>query len=192
MDNQIPARERILRTVSQLMELQGYHATGLNEIVAMSGAPKGSLYHYFPGGKEEIAIEAIERKTQEGQQRIREVLAQYNDPIEAVRQMILGMAQHMKTMACEGGGNPLVAVAMETANTSENLRRVCENAYESWRKAVEDKFLAGGYSPEKAENYSNLISFAIEGAMIRSRLSRDTKYLESVAETLATLLCTAE
>ena len=52
-------RARILLTMARLIEKQGYHATGLNEIIRESGAPKGSVYYYFPGGKEQIGAEAI-------------------------------------------------------------------------------------------------------------------------------------
>ena len=58
------AREKILQTASELMEKQGYHGTGLNEIIQKSGAPKGSLYYYFPEGKEQIASEAVLRAGQ--------------------------------------------------------------------------------------------------------------------------------
>ena len=53
-------KERFIETTCQLMEDQGYHATALNQIIEESGAPKGSLYYYFPGGKEELAAEAIQ------------------------------------------------------------------------------------------------------------------------------------
>ena len=47
-----PAKNRILITAARLFQQQGYHATGLNQIVVESGTPKGSLYYYYPGGKE--------------------------------------------------------------------------------------------------------------------------------------------
>ncbi len=52
-------RARIIATTVALMEAQGYHATGLNQILHQSATPKGSLYHHFPGGKEELAAEAV-------------------------------------------------------------------------------------------------------------------------------------
>jgi len=52
-------RANILTAMARLIEKQGYHATGLNEIIRESGAPKGSVYYYFPGGKEQIGAEAI-------------------------------------------------------------------------------------------------------------------------------------
>ena len=51
MADDLSARARFIETMAQLLERQGYYGTGLNEIVQHSGAPKGSLYHYFPGGK---------------------------------------------------------------------------------------------------------------------------------------------
>ena len=55
------SRDRLLDTAVDLLQRQGYHGTGLNELLERSGAPRGSLYHYFPGGKEQIGAEAIGR-----------------------------------------------------------------------------------------------------------------------------------
>jgi TetR/AcrR family transcriptional repressor of lmrAB and yxaGH operons len=52
-------RAAIIAAASRLFRRQGYAGTGVNDIVALSGAPKGSLYHYFPKGKEQIAEEAV-------------------------------------------------------------------------------------------------------------------------------------
>ena len=51
--------DQIILVTCTLLEKQGYPATGLNEIVKESGAPKGSLYYYFPDGKEQIVSEAV-------------------------------------------------------------------------------------------------------------------------------------
>ena len=53
------AREEILQATTALLEKQGSHATGLNEIIRESGAPKGSLYYYFPEGKDQLVSEAV-------------------------------------------------------------------------------------------------------------------------------------
>ena len=53
------ARQRIIDTASRLFQEQGYRATGLNQILRESGAPKGSLYYYFPDGKEDLAVHAV-------------------------------------------------------------------------------------------------------------------------------------
>ena len=55
------SREAFVEATGELLRRQGYAATGLNEIVARSGAPRGSLYFHFPGGKQELALAAMER-----------------------------------------------------------------------------------------------------------------------------------
>ncbi|UUZ80779.1 TetR/AcrR family transcriptional regulator [Paenibacillus sp. P26] len=59
MERSLSARERLIQATSNLIELQGYHATGLNQIIKEGGAPKGSLYYYFPNGKEELVAESV-------------------------------------------------------------------------------------------------------------------------------------
>lgn len=54
-----PTRERLIRAAVDLFEAHGYHGTGVNDILAAAKAPKGSLYHHFPGGKEELAIAGL-------------------------------------------------------------------------------------------------------------------------------------
>ena len=51
----------MLEAATQLFRVQGLHATGLAEVLEKSGAPRGSLYHYFPGGKEQLAVEALRK-----------------------------------------------------------------------------------------------------------------------------------
>ena len=88
-----PAKNRILITAAKLFQQQGYHATGLNQIVAESGAPKGSLYYYFPGGKEELAVAAIGLIRDEIEGRLRKFLSTIDDPVEAIRALIGQMAR---------------------------------------------------------------------------------------------------
>ncbi|HEY8491429.1 MAG TPA: helix-turn-helix domain-containing protein, partial [Dehalococcoidia bacterium] len=60
MSRPTDSRQRMIRAMSRLMQRQGFHATGLNQVLAESGAPKGSLYFHFPGGKEQLAAEAVQ------------------------------------------------------------------------------------------------------------------------------------
>ena len=69
------SREAFIASTGRLLRRQGYAATGLNEIVSRSGAPKGSLYFHFPGGKEELAAAAMERTGEELRGAIAAVIA---------------------------------------------------------------------------------------------------------------------
>src|SRR3982751_5168753 len=89
-------RDQIIETTCDLLELQGYHATGLNKIIKESGSPKGSLYYHFPGGKEELAIEAVNHVGKIVLQRIRENLEQIENPAESIQIFIKNIALNVK------------------------------------------------------------------------------------------------
>ncbi len=127
-------REQIIETTSRLLEQQGYHASGLNQIVQESGAPKGSLYYYFPLGKEELTAEAIERSARGLTTIIETELARYEDPAEAIEQFMHGLAGHVEASECRGGA-PIATVALETAGRSDRLTAACQAAYQSYQSA---------------------------------------------------------
>lgn len=179
-----PARSKIVETTSKLFQLQGFHATGLNQIVKESNAPKGSLYHYFPGGKEELACEAVRCTRDHIAERIRESLAKIDDPILAIQAMIKEMAGGFSQSSCHQGV-PVAAVVLETAITSELIREACQEAYETWCQIFTDKLLKDGFSRERAEALGRLINAMIEGAVITRQ---DHQVLLDVAEQIPVIL----
>ncbi|HEY6409330.1 MAG TPA: helix-turn-helix domain-containing protein, partial [Ktedonobacteraceae bacterium] len=132
------ARDLIIETTCILLESQGYHATGLNQIIAESGSPKGSLYHYFPQGKEELTAEAIARSGRIVERNIRSALANNEEPAEAIATFVRTIARGVETSKFRAGG-PLTTVALETINSSERLNLACREAYAWIRDAFEEK-----------------------------------------------------
>lgn len=181
------ARDQIIETTCGLLELQGYHATGLNQIIKESGSPKGSLYHYFPGGKEELAAEAVRYVGDSVLKRIRENLALTVDPAEAVRGFIRNVAVHVEHSGFRAGG-PITTIAMETASTSERLRETCHAIYAGWQAAFADKLREGGIGLERAERIAALIVAALEGGVILCRTRQSRAPLESIADEVAVLI----
>jgi TetR/AcrR family transcriptional regulator, lmrAB and yxaGH operons repressor len=181
------ARDQILEITCDLFESQGFHATGLNQVVKESGAPKGSLYYYFPEGKEEIAAEAIKRTGLLVQERIRANLANNDAASEAVRQFILTIAHHVELSGFQAGG-PLMMVAMETATSSERINVACREAYQHLQDAFRDRLVAGGYTAERAAQLAMFITSSIEGGIILSRTYHSGAPLRRVAEELARFL----
>lgn len=180
-------RRQIIETTSDLLERQGYHATGLKQIVKESGAPRGSLYYYFPDGKEEMASVAVERKAQMMADHTRAILDEYDDPAEAVHGFVLRLAEKFRvTNYC--GGAPLTAVALETCSNSERLRDTCVSAYGVLHQPFFDKLVAGGFDPDRAERLTTLVAASIEGAIVLARTRRDAGPLESVATELRAML----
>lgn len=181
------AKDQIIQTTCALLEAQGYHATGLNQIVKESGAPKGSLYYYFPEGKESIAEEAIRSVTGIVVQRIRQNLSTVEDPAEAVFAFAEGIAHHIEASGYQSGG-PLTTVALETATSSPRLNDVCRAAYEEMRLAFAEKLLAAGFTSEQADMLSITILAAMEGGILLSRTNHSGDPLRSVGRSLSLLI----
>jgi TetR/AcrR family transcriptional repressor of lmrAB and yxaGH operons len=180
-------RDQIIEVTAGLLETQGYGATGLNQIIEESGAPKGSLYYYFPGGKEEFSVEAINKVAEEIAQRIETNLAAIEDPGEAVSAFILQLAHHVRRSNFLKGG-PITTVALEAVTASERLNEACRATYELWQSAFADKLLRSGFSRARATRLAGLIIASIEGAIVLSRTNRSVAPLEHVAAELKLLL----
>lgn len=184
------SREQILEATRRLMEAQGYHATGLSQIIEESGAPRGSLYYYFPGGKEALAAEVVRRTGEEVETRIRSVLDRYEDPADGVRQFILRVAEHMAASGYRAGG-PITTVALESATTSETINAACQEVYETWRTAFAETLVTHGVDAQRASGLSALIIAALEGGIVMSRTAHQPEPLVQVAEEIARSLHTA-
>jgi TetR/AcrR family transcriptional regulator, lmrAB and yxaGH operons repressor len=182
------AREQILLTTSTLLEKQGFHGTGLNEIIKESGSPKGSLYYYFPGGKEQIAAEAILQSGKSTAERIRTGLMESHLPSKAIHDFILKIAENVEVSGF-GSGGPLTAVAMETATGSERINSACREAYGMIESAFLDKLLLENeFAPGKAQELAGFITAAVEGGIILSRTYHSGDPLRLVATQLKILL----
>jgi TetR/AcrR family transcriptional repressor of lmrAB and yxaGH operons len=162
-----PAKEQILQTSARLFEKQGYHATGLNEIIRESGTPKGSLYYYFPEGKDQIGAQT---------ERIRLGLSQAKHPAEAVRLLTLGIAGAIEQSGFAAGG-PLMMLAAESAVGSERVNAACREAYGQMQAAFAEKFSGN-------VDLAEFVLSALEGAILLSRVQHSGDPLRRVADHL--------
>ncbi len=179
----INTHDQILLTTCALLEKQGYHGTGLSEIVRESGAPKGSLYYYFPSGKEQITTEAIAQAGAMTAERIRAGLAEVADPAQAVHDFILKIADGVEASGF-AAGSPLTAVAMETALGSERINEACRNAYALLIAAFREHLITNGMDAARAIEFATFITASIEGGIILSRANHDGTPLRMVARQL--------
>lgn len=184
-------REQIIEKTCDLLELQGYHATGLNQIIKESGSPKGSLYYHFPGGKEELATEALSYVGRLVLQRIRDNLAEIENPAESIRVFIHNVALNVERSGFRAGG-PITTVAMETASTNPTLRNECHRIYDEWQQAFIEKLMASGMSDARAQSIATLIIAGIEGGVILCRTSQSRQPLEIIGEELYYVVKRAE
>ena len=184
------AREAFIETTARLLETQGYAATGINQIIAESGAPKGSLYYYFPDGKEELAAEVVGQIARDIAGRIQYNLAAEQDAIAAIYRFLLVIADSIEATDCRGGG-PIATVALETATSSIRLREAAQAAYVAWQAVFTEKLVADGFAPVRAARLALLIIALIEGTTILSRTAHTATPLREAAEEVRLLLVAA-
>ena len=181
------SREQILITTCDLIENQGFQATGLNEIVRESGAPKGSIYYYFPEGKEEIVIEAVRFAGQHMIEHVRAHLESVEDAAEAVQSFLADLARHTEETGFRTGG-PITIVASEAATTSERINLACREVYAGLHEAFAAKLRSNGIEAEHAASLAWTINSAIEGAVILSRTFHTVDPLLEASQQLSNLI----
>jgi TetR/AcrR family transcriptional regulator, lmrAB and yxaGH operons repressor len=181
------SRDRLISAASRLFQLQGYHGTGLNHILKESGAPKGSLYYYFPDGKEQLAVESVRMTAEHVRERIKRGLDQKTDAIEAIQGFIEKMAEQYQSDDSQEGV-PIAAVALETALFSEPIRQACQSGYESFQQVFTEKLLQSGYEESRARELGVVINSMIEGAFLLSFTKGNNAPLLLAAKNIPALL----
>jgi AcrR family transcriptional regulator len=180
-------RERIVDAGAELFRRQGYAATGVKQIVTEAQAPFGSLYHFFPGGKEELGAEAIRASGAIYELLIPAIFDPAPDVVSAVRAFFAGAAEHVRETdyadAC-----PIATVSLEISSTSEPMREACADVFESWIAAGSPRFVAAGLSAAKARELTIAMIAALEGAFVLARALRDTEALHIAGEYTAAVV----
>jgi len=176
-------RDQIIQAACTLLEKQGYPATGLNEIVKESGTPKGSLYYYFPDGKEQIVSEAVLFSGKIIVERMRDELAKYDHPIQSISEYL----KHLATKVEEkdfAAGNPLAIVAVEAAGTNERISQACREVYFQIQDVLREKLVCCGLSEREASERASLTLASLEGSILISRVQRSADPLRLLADHL--------
>src|SRR5262245_40921958 len=129
------ARDRAVAATAKLMQEQGYAATGVAQILEVSGAPKGSFYFHFPEGKEQVAAEALRLAGAQVHQGLGRLAAQVASPAEFIKHFIDRLA-HALADSGYRQGCPIATVALEMASESPVIRTACEEIFDSWVAAL--------------------------------------------------------
>ena len=166
-------RESILTAAAELMRHRGYAAVGMKDIARASGAPIGSLYHHFRGGKVQIAREALINAGVAYGLLIPTLIDQYTDLGEALEGVF---TQAAEDMAATGFANmcPVASVAAEVADTVEELRDTSATVFRGWIEGGAAYFVARGLESKRAREVTLALISALEGAFVLARTMRDT------------------
>lgn len=187
MKSPIDSRARFVETTAALLRRQGYHATGLAQVVEESGAPKGSLYFHFPGGKEELAKAALERSAEVLLTKLAATVAAAKGPAAAVRAVTSALADELEASRFQDGC-PVATVALEAAAQVPALQAVCSAAYARWQSLIEGYLGSTGMPIGRARPLASLVLAAVEGALLLSRAHADTTPLRTVGDELGRLI----
>jgi len=174
-------KENLVRAAMRLFRRQGYASTGLQQILAESGAPRGSLYHYFPNGKEALGEAAVELAGERVGEMLRDLAERHARPRAFLRAYCRTMAGWMQ----EGGfrsGCPIATTLLETAPESPAITAAGQRALDGWVEIVAGVLARDGLGRREALTRAQLVVAAMEGALILARVRCSTRPILDVAK----------
>lgn len=180
-------RQPIINAAVTLFRRRGYGGTGLSDIVEESGAPKGSLYHYFPAGKSSIAVAAVE----EAGRRVADTVARLAGTTSSTGELVKEHARLLAGWMRKSGfrdGCPITTVLLELAPADRAVAQAGRRAYAARLAILTEKLLADGFPAARAERLAGLCVSAIQGALIQARVERSGAPIEAAAAELAKML----
>lgn len=176
-------RRNIVEAAISLFRQRGYSGTGINDILARSAAPRGSLYHYFPQGKEEIgetAVAAAGKVVAATLAELAETAATPGEFIVAYTDMLAGwMAQSGFTDGC-----PITTTLLETTPQSDSIAAAGREAFDTWHGLICSVLVRYGHGEGDAALDATLILAAIEGALVLARVEQSAKPIHDVGARL--------
>jgi AcrR family transcriptional regulator len=176
-------KERIVQRSAELFRRQGFAGTGVKQIVAEASAPFGSLYHFFPGGKEQLGEEVIRWSGGIYGQLLDAFYKPGEDPVAATRNFFAAAAQTLRETdyadAC-----PIATVALEVSSTNEPMRQACADVFDGWVDGATERLTEVGLTRKRSRELAFSLIGALEGAFVLSRALRSTEPLEAAGASM--------
>ena len=166
---------------------RGYSASGLKQISEASAAPIGSLYHFFPGGKEELAAETLRSSGMAYQMLVEAVFDSAPDIVTGVRNCFEGAAEVLRATdyadAC-----PIATVALEVASSDERLRVVTAEVFDAWLESAATRLEQGGLEASRAGELATVLVAGLEGGFLLSRAAKNTAAMDVIGNAMVELV----
>lgn len=182
------SRSKMIQSAALLFRENGYSGTGFRDVVAHSGAPRGSIYHHFPGGKEQLAADTVAWAADVIERRIQRA-TKGGDPIAALDMFVESWREILEDSAFHAGC-PVVAVAVE-AHAGSSATSAAAEAFTRWQDLIAKSLLDVGVGRAEARRLATLVIAGVEGAILLSRARRDIRPLRDVHRALEETLQTA-
>lgn len=179
------ARERMVTSAIQLFRERGVAGTALSDVIAHSAAPRGSIYHYFPGGKPQLAAEATALAGRLLDDLIVKWMARHG-PTETIHRIVEMFRKQLRDTDF-ASGCPVAAGALE-GGEAPGASEIAGAAFTTWEATLAAALREHGIPDGRAETVATLAVCSIEGAIIVAKAQRSTRALDRVEDELRLLL----
>jgi len=188
MPRKSDARQKMIESAALLFSERGVQATSFTDVLAHSGAPRGSIYYHFGGGKTQLVEETTRWA---GEFLIAGAVAaiERSDPIAAVGLFRTHWSKILRASDFERGCK-IAAIAVEGSN-EPTARAIAGDVFADWQTAVADALSRRGVAAARARSIATLLLASIEGAIILCRAQRSLRPLESVSDELELVMASA-
>ena len=183
MSETISTREQMVATAARLFRRHGYNATSWRVLVDEAGTPWGSIQHHFPGGKEELGVEAIAYGAAQSRARFEESMDRAPNVARGLRNWCYDLAARVQEYGWEYGC-PIATVALETVTTSPALVRASNEAFAQIQDALAERLRGAGLARAQARDLATFAFSAFEGALMLARVEHSTEPLQRVGRQL--------
>jgi AcrR family transcriptional regulator len=182
-------RERMVFSAAQLIRREGVGATGMREVAAHARAPRGSLQHYFPGGKEQLVNEAVAWAGRYAGRRVARFIAAMEEPTPGglFAAMVRQWTDEYQALGF-GSGCPVAAATVDCADSVDSTRDAVAAAFATWNAPVAEALTGMGVPAAQAPALATLMISALEGALLIARAEQDIRALTAVAAELGAML----
>lgn len=181
------SRQKVIATTVQLLRRQGLSATGINRIIRESRSPRGSIYFHFPGGKEELTIEALRSAQRTVVERMRSAMGGGQSTAQALRRVVRDYAKDLRTSDYEFGC-PIANVTLDVSAESPRIRAVCAEIFADWQARIRQVLERDGYPRKEADALAEFMLSSLEGALILCRAQKSSVPLKRVADRILAVL----
>ncbi|MGY6553523.1 MAG: TetR/AcrR family transcriptional regulator [Wenzhouxiangella sp.] len=187
--NQSPpaTRDRLIAEMGIALQRRGLHGVGLTELLQAANAPKGVLYHHFPGGKTELAVVAIEDALDRVVRSLGQLLSQSPDPIQGLGLWLDAACDRLQKSGFQDGC-PLAAVALESKPDDVHLRSALAEAFRAIRNLLAESFVQAGLAEDESASLAALVIATYEGALIQARVAGNGEPMKQGTKLLLTLI----
>ncbi|KOG71064.1 hypothetical protein ADK77_11475 [Streptomyces antibioticus] len=183
MSSRSDSREKMIKAGRRLYSTRGYVGTAFSDVLAESGAPRGSVYFHFPGGKDEFAGEVITAHSRSENARVTRLAATCDTPREVVIAFLTAARDHAVSTRFREGC-PIGAVIVESSHTSPALFASAATAIETSIDTLAALLVERGATEPDARRWAIAAVTGFEGALVVSRAMDDPAPFNALIELL--------